>query len=235
MPTTAAPPNSPTTRVVHIAAAAGCLTAELTVPAAPRGIVVFARTNAARRQTRHDRELAAKLHDARLGTLAFDLLTPSEELIDEATCSLRVDLALLARRLIEAIDWLAEQPSTCGLDVGLLGEGPGAAAAFVAACVRPAAVAAIVVSVGRLDQAQPVLSRVRAPSLIIVSGNDETELRSNDMAFRRLRCSKELVRVSFGSATTPDTNREISRLAVDWFSRTMAPTLAFSVDADDVC
>ena len=69
-----------------------------------------------------------------------------------------------------------------------------------------------------------MLPRVQAPSLIIVSGNDEDFVRSNDMAFRRLRCQKQLVRVGIARFTTPGiTDREVSRLAVDWFTRTMTP------------
>jgi len=223
VPTTTALPNAPITRVVHIAAEFGCLTAELTLPTDPVGIIVFARTNAAHRQTRYDQQLASALHNAQFGTLVFDLLTPGEEIIDDMTCGLRADVALLARRLIEAIDWLGEQPGAAGRKIGVLGEGPGGAAAFVAACVRRTRVAAIVSYAERLDRAQPVLPRVHAPSLIIVSGNDEDDVRSNDMAFRRLNCSKQLVRVGVDRFTTTGiTDKEISRLAFDWFTRTMA-------------
>jgi hypothetical protein len=42
------------------------------------------------------------------------------------------------------------------------------------------------------------------------------------MAFRRLRCPKELVRVGIDRFTTNGIiDREISRLAFDWFTRTM--------------
>lgn len=230
MPTTTALPNAPITRVVHIPAECGSLTAELTLPTDPVAIIVFARTNAAHRQTRYDQQLAGALHGAQFGTLVFDLLTPGEEIIDDMTCGLRADVALLARRLIEAIDWLAEQPGAAGCKIGVLGEGPGGAAAFVAACVRRTRVAAIVSYAERLDRAQPVLPRIQAPSLVIVSGNDEDNVRSNDMAFRRLSCPKQLVRVAVDRFTTTGvTDKEISRLAFDWFMRTMVPATAGEV------
>ena len=216
--TTTALPNPSSTRVVHIPAECGSLTAELTLPRDPLGIIVFARTNAAHRQTRYDQQLASALHSARFGTLLFDLLTPGEEIIDDMTCGLRADVALLSRRLIEAIDWLEDNHGVAGRNIGVLGEGPGGAAAFVAACVRPTRVSAIVSYAERLDRAQPVLARVQAPSLIIVSGNEEDNVRSNDMAFRRLRCPKELVRVGVDRFTTTEIlDREITRLAFDWF------------------
>ena len=230
MPTTTASPDAPITRVVHIAAEGGSLTAELTLPTDPVGIIVFAKTNAAHRQARCDQQLASALHDAQFGTLVFDLLTPSEEIIDDITFGLRADVALLARRLIEVIDWLGEQPGAAGCKIGVLGEGPGGAAAFVAACVRRTRVASIVSYAERLDRAQPVLPRVLAPSLIIVSGNEEDDVRSNDMAFRRLNCRKQLVRVAVDRFTTTGvTDKEISRLAFDWFTRTMAPAPAGEV------
>ena len=133
----------------------------------------------------------------------------------------------MSRRLIEAIDWLEDHHGAAGRSIGVLGEGPGGAAAFVAACVRPTRVSAIVSYAERLDRAQPVLARVQAPSLIIVSGNDEDNVRSNDMAFRRLRCPKQLVRVGIDRfPTTSVTDREISRLTFDWFTRTMTSARA---------
>ena len=230
MLTTTALPNAPPTRVVHIAAECGSLTAELTLPSDPVGVIVFARTNAAHRQTRYDQQLASALHGAQFGTLVFDLLTPGEEIIDDMTCGLRADVALLSRRLIEAIDWLAEQPGAACCNIGLLGEGPGGAAAFVAACVRRTQVAAVVSYAERLDRAQPVLPRVQAPSLIIVGGNDEDHVRSNDVAFRRLNCPKRLVRVGIDRFTTTGvTDKEISQLAFDWFTRIMTPSRASAV------
>jgi hypothetical protein len=69
-----------------------------------------------------------------------------------------------------------------------------------------------------------VLPRVQAPSLIIVSGNDEDDIRSNDMAFRRLSCPKQLVRLAVDRFTTTGvTDKAISRLAFVWFIRTMVP------------
>jgi dienelactone hydrolase len=219
--------RSPTTRVVHIPAECGSLVAELSSPADPFGVIVFARTNAAHRKTQRDQQLADSLHEAGFATLMFDLLTPGEEFVDEPTRALRVDLALLSRRLIEIVDWVADEPGMSDVGIGLFGEGPGAAPAFVTACVRPHRTSAIVAYAERLDAAAPVLSRVHAPSLIIVSGNDEDGLRSNDAAFRRLRCPKQLVRVASDRfTTTGDTDTEVSRLALDWFSRTMAPAPA---------
>jgi hypothetical protein len=42
--------------------------------------------------------------------LSADLLTPQEEAVDERTRQLRFDIGLLARRLVQAADWLARIP-----------------------------------------------------------------------------------------------------------------------------
>src|SRR4029079_15788026 len=88
---------APRTYVIHIPAEHGVLVAELTIPQAPIAVIAFARTNAAYRSSRYDHALSPALHDAGFATIAFDLLTPSAELVDAPTRGLRMDLALLAR------------------------------------------------------------------------------------------------------------------------------------------
>ncbi|HEY9229442.1 MAG TPA: hypothetical protein VIP11_22525 [Gemmatimonadaceae bacterium] len=208
------------TRVVHIAADGASLTGELMVPDAPRGIVVFCRTNANGFLHRSDRFVAATLRDAHFATVMFDLLTPEEEMIDASSGHLATDLSRLARRLIDAIDWLALQPTVCALPIGLLGEGPGAAAAIVAACVRPSRVFAVVSRNGNVERASPVFDRLCVPILLIANGNDDTAVRVNASAFRRLRSTKELVLVD---GETPAGRRPpvdaTSNLIVDWLAR----------------
>lgn len=213
---------APRTRVVHIVTDRGSLTAELTEPRDATGVIVFAGTNAAQRSARYDRRLAESLHEAGFATLLLDLLTPSEELVDGSTCSMRSDIALLSRRLIETIDWLGDQRSTARLDVGIMGEDAGAAAAMVAACFRPYRVASIVANADQLDLAESVLPRVRAAALLIVSGNDMEKLKANEIAFKKLSCRKGLVCVPLASSAL---DREVTRLATDWFTRTV-PALA---------
>jgi len=219
--------RNPTTRVVHIPAEWGSLVAELSSPEDPFGVIVFARTNGSHRKAQRDQQLADALHDAGFATLMFDLLTPGEEFVDAPIRALRVDLALLSRRLIEVVDWIVDEPGMSESGIGLFGEGMGAAPAFVTACVRPHRIAAVVALADRLDGATPVLARVHAASLIIVSGNDPNDLRSNEAAFQRLCCPKQLVHVASDRfTTTGDTDSEVSRLTLDWFSRTMTPVPA---------
>jgi putative phosphoribosyl transferase len=60
------------------------------------------------------------------------------------TARLRFDIDLLAERLVGATDWLAQFPDTKYFRIGYFGASKGAAAALVAAAVRPDVVGAIV-------------------------------------------------------------------------------------------
>jgi putative phosphoribosyl transferase len=81
--------------------------------------------------------------------------------------------------------------------------------------VRPEAVHAIVSRVGRPDLAGAALTRVQAPTLLIVGERDDQVVRLNREAFAQLRCEKRLLIVPgathlFEEAGTLD---EVARLA----------------------
>ena len=61
----------------------------------------------------------------------MDLLTTEEEHLDNQTREHRFDIALLARRLTAAVEWVAAQPTMKHLPIGLFGASTGAAAALV--------------------------------------------------------------------------------------------------------
>jgi len=220
--------------VVRIAAGGASLTGELTTPPDAATVVVFACTNADPSVRRENRRIAAALRDRGYATLLFDLLTPDEELIDATTHGLRDDLSFLARRLIDTIDWLEGAVSTGRLSVALVGEGTGAAAAFVAACVRPGRVAALVSHSERPDRASPVLGRVLAPSLLIVRGNEEVAVRANEMAFLRLHAPKEMIRLG-SEAGTPDAADEVTRHTLAWFERHVRRAEPLPEMDDEIC
>ena len=125
--------------------------------------------------------------------MRVDLLTREEERVDARTGHLRFDIRLLANRLVACVEWLARGARTSDLRIGCFGASTGAAAALVAAAVRPAMVAAVVSRGGRPDLAGPALSRVRAPVLLIVGGRDEEVLELNRRALEKLPGEKALV------------------------------------------
>jgi dienelactone hydrolase len=163
------------------------------VPKVARGVVLFAHGSGSSRHSPRNRLVARLLNEVKLATLLVDLLTPQEEAIDLQTARLRFDISLLAKRLVGATDWLARHPDTRALRFGYFGASTGAAAALVAAAERPQQIDAVVSRGGRPDLAGPALERVRAPTLLIVGGNDFSVIEMNQTALTHLCCEKQLV------------------------------------------
>jgi dienelactone hydrolase len=149
------------------------------------------------------------------------LLTSEEEEIDLVTRHLRFDIDLLASRVIVATDWLVQQPESQQLPIGYFGASTGAAAALMAAAARPAVVHAVVSRGGRPDLAASILPSVRAPSLLIVGGNDTPVIEMNRNALDRLTTTKELAIIPGASHLfeEPGALEEVARLASDWFQQ----------------
>jgi putative phosphoribosyl transferase len=212
-------------RLVRVTAGAVTLEANLSLPEAARGVVLFAHGSGSSRHSSRNRYVARLLNEAKLATLLIDLLTPDEEAVDLRTAHLRFDIGLLAQRLVGATDWLIHHPDTRHLRIGHFGASTGAAAALVAAAERPDAVGAVVSRGGRPDLAGPALPRVRAPTLLIVGGNDFSVIEMNRAAFEQLRCEQRLVIVPGATHLfeEPGALDEVARLARDWFARHLAP------------
>jgi dienelactone hydrolase len=210
--------------LVHITAGPVTLEGNLSLPRGARGIVMFAHGSGSSRLSPRNRYVAQLLNQARLATLLVDLLTAQEEAIDLRTARLRFDIGLLAERLVGATDWLLEHPQTRELQIGYFGASTGAAAALVAAAERLDEVAAIVSRGGRPDLAGPRLPQVRAPTLLIVGGNDVQVIELNRAAFAQLRCEKQLVIVPGATHLfeEPGALDEVARLAREWFQRYLA-------------
>jgi putative phosphoribosyl transferase len=170
---------------VEVPAGAVRLPGRFTVPPGAQGLVVCAHGSGSRRHSPRNRYVAGVLQQAGLGTLLVDLLQPAEEEDRGAV----FDIGLLAGRLLHALGWLRLQPASAPLRLGLFGASTGAAAALWAAAEPAAGVAAIVSRGGRPDLAAARLSRVTAPTLLIVGGHDEAVLRANRAAASTMRCA----------------------------------------------
>jgi putative phosphoribosyl transferase len=197
------------------------LEGNLGVPEGARSVVLFAHGSGSGRHSPRNRYVAQVLQRAGLATLLIDLLTPEEEEVDLRTGHLRFDIGLLAERLAGATDWLMENPDTSNLRIGYFGASTGAGAALVAAAERPEAVGAIVSRGGRPDLAGDALYRVKAPTLLIVGGNDVPVIGMNEEALRQLRAEKELKIVPGATHLFEERGalEEVARLAADWFAR----------------
>ena len=180
-------------RTISLRAGDTELEGTLGVPADAKGIVLFAHGSGSSRFSSRNRYVARMLRDAGLATLLLDLLSPAEERIDEVTRQHRFDIGLLARRLVATIDWLGAQPETARLSVGMFGASTGGGAALVAAAERPGRVDAVVSRGGRPDLAGDALSRVRAPTLLIVGERDDVVIDLNEQARRQMTAPVEIV------------------------------------------
>ena len=188
-------------------------------PVGPGATVLFAHGSGSSRLSPRNHRVAQQLLERGLGTLRFDLLDETE-----AGDRARVfDIALLAERLVEALDWLDARDLAAGVDApacGLFGASTGAAAALAAAAARPRRVGAVVCRGGRPDLAARWLDAVRAPTLLIVGERDTEVLRLNRLALAGLQCEAQLAVVPAASHLfeEPGALETVAEQAADWFA-----------------
>lgn len=198
------------------------LEGDLVIPEKTFAVIAFAHGSGSSRHSPRNQYVARVLQKGGLGTLLFDLLTAEEERIDIQTAHLRFDIALLARRLSEATAWLKKDKDTRDLLVGYFGASTGAAAALVAAAQRRGDVFAVVSRGGRPDLASASLPLVKAPTLLIVGGEDTPVIEMNEDAFRQLRMEEKRLEIVPGAThlfEEPGTLEKVASLARDWFKR----------------
>jgi len=206
---------------VDVSIPAGPLRLEgmLELPAAPRGVVAFSHGSGSGRKSPRNRFVAGELREAGLGTLLLDLLTPDEDLDREK----RFDIALLTARLADAVRFLAGHQATRALPIGLFGASTGAASALRVAAAMRERIGAVVSRGGRPDlTGATALARVKAPTLLIVGGDDAGVIELNEQARDALvNCTRELVLVPGATHLfeEPGTLEQVARLAADWFVR----------------
>lgn len=192
---------------------------ELSVPACPEGLVVFVHGSGSSRFSPRNQSVARYFNGRGLATLLFDLLGEDEQRIDDVTRELRFDIPLLTQRLVRVIDSLQRDRDVAALGTGLFGASTGAAAALMAAAIRPGVVRAVVSRGGRVDLAGSALPQVRAPVLMIVGGDDHDVLALNRNSSRQLECEQNVAVVQGATHLfeEPGTLEEVARLSADWF------------------
>jgi len=221
-------PEASPLREVRVRAGRAILTGDLGVPAGATGIVVFAHGSGSGRHSPRNRAVARTLRDAGLATLLIDLLTDDEEEEDRRRARLRFDIPFLAARLGDVATWLARDPDTRELRIGLFGSSTGGGAALVAAAEHPERIDAVVSRGGRPDLAGDALPRVRAPTLLVVGGADEQVLALNRDALARMRCEVRLEVVPEATHLFEESGalEMVAALAADWFRGRLVPRRA---------
>ena len=201
---------------VLIASGKAALAGVLELPPNPSGMIVFPQDSSARRFWPRNNYLANELRRAGLATLLLDLIGMDEDGGEKH----RSDIALRGTRLAAATDWLAAEPETKKLALGLFGSGSDAAAALQLAASRADRIAAVVSRGGRPDLAgADALARVRAPTLLIVGEEDRALIEFNRRALDQLSCEKDLALIR-GASYVFEKQRiqqEVARLAARWF------------------
>jgi pimeloyl-ACP methyl ester carboxylesterase len=195
------------------------LDADVSAPAEARGVILFAHGSGSSRRSPRNRYVASELNERGLATVLADLLTPDEEKIDERSRALRFDIPMLARRVVQLIDWARTCDAVRALPVGLFGASTGAAAALDAAAARPERVRAVVSRGGRPDLASH-LEEVRAPSLLIVGSRDVPVIEMNEDALDRLTCEAKIAIVPGATHLFEEhgTLEAVASLAGAWFT-----------------
>ena len=196
------------------------LDADLTVPASPSGLVIFAHGSGSGRHSPRNQFVARTLQERRLATLLADLLTMSEEREDRYTRRWRFDIPLLGRRVNALIDWARADTRLASLAVGVFGASTGAAAALISAADRPTLVRAVVSRGGRPDLAGAALPLVEAPTLLLVGGLDEPVIELNREAMAKMTCPVrlEIVPGATHLFEEPGTLEQAAGRAADWFA-----------------
>jgi putative phosphoribosyl transferase len=210
------------TRPLRIPAGNVMLDGELVLPAGATGIVLFAHGSGSSRFSARNGYVARTMQAAGIGTLLFDLLTAQEDMHHEQ----RFDIGLLTARLVASTEWLSRDPATSNLAPGYFGASTGAAAALAAAASLGARVRAIVSRGGRPDLAGvDVISRVRAPTLLVVGGRDTEVLELNRKAMTQLGCEKVLSIIPGATHLfeEPGALEQAAMQARDWFRRWLPP------------
>jgi len=204
---------------VRIPAGRAMLDGNLTLVDQKKALVLFAHGSGSSRHSPRNQFVARTLNEAGLATLLFDLLTPEEESVDLYTREHRFNIGLLAERLVHATKWAKQQKQTADLRIGYFGSSTGGGAALVAAAELPDEVGPVVSRGGRPDLAGDALPKVKAPTLLIVGGEDHVVIELNEQARAQMKCECkiEIVPGATHLFEEPGALEHVAKLASDWF------------------
>lgn len=208
-------------RSVQILVGQADLVGDLAIPEHARAVILFAHGSGSSRHSPRNRYMAGELQQAGFATLLVDLLTTAEEQVDLQTMEYRFNIDMLAHRLIGLTDWHSVHFDLSSLPLGYFGASTGSAAALIAAAARPDHVRAVVSRGGRPDLALSSLPLVRAPTLLIVGGNDAPVIEWNQQALQLLKGQKKLEIIPGATHLFEETGalEQVAHLTAEWYQR----------------
>jgi len=191
----------------------------LIVPHNARGVIVFVHGSGSSRFSPRNQYVSKQFVNARFGILLFDLLTSQEEQVDMMTAEYRFNIPLLAERLIGATESLKHDPKTNRLSYAYFGASTGAAAALIAAAKLPRDIVTVVSRGGRPDLAAEYLPQVKAPTLLLIGGEDREVIELNKQAMARMNAEKKLVIIPGATHLfqEPGKLEEVAKISTEWF------------------
>lgn len=204
-------------RQVKIPAGHLVLEGFLGIPGNAKGIVIFAHGSGSSRLSPRNNYVAKELRRQGIGTLLFDLLSEEEDRIYEN----RFNTDLLCQRLIAATRWLIAQPEARGRKIGYFGSSTGSAAAIMASSELGTRISAVVSRGGRPDMAIAVMGTLKAPTLLIVGGEDSVVIQLNEEAYLCMRCEKSMEIIPGATHLFDEGGalEKVARLAAKWFRK----------------
>lgn len=200
------------------------LSGSLSIPSGAIGLVVFAHGSGSSRFSPRNRMVAGEMHQRKLATLLFDLLT-SEEVSSDWMGANRSDVPLLTNRLVAVTRWVQQEDRVGELNIGYFGASTGAAAALATAARLPE-IRAVVSRGGRTDLTGNAIEWVEAPTLLIVGELDLPVIEWNEQSYKRMDCVKSISLVSGATHLFQEPNalEEVAELAASWFERYLPDT-----------
>ncbi len=186
----------------------------------PRGLIAFVHGSGSSRYSTRNNQVAHYLRQRGFATLLMDLLTMHEDQIDSMTQESRFNIPMLGHRVAEVIDCLEARDDVGSLPIGLFGASTGAAAALLAAALRPNRVAAIVSRGGRPDLVGDALTTIDVPTLFVVGSEDVHVLELNRMAMNRMHGTKQLITIQGATHLFEERGalEQVAEHAASWYS-----------------
>lgn len=180
-------------------------------------LIIFVHGAGSNRRSPRNLAVARALAQAGFVTLMFDLLLPHEYESED----LRLDMSLMAQRLVEATEWARQSPIGRDRKIGYFGSSTGSAVAFKAVTRGESGISAVVSRGGRPDLVLSDLRKITIPSLLIVGGEDYRVRQLNERSLEELRGPKELRIVPEAGHLfeEPGAMETVSEYAREWFSR----------------
>ncbi|MFC1609223.1 dienelactone hydrolase family protein [Patescibacteria group bacterium] len=194
----------------------------LSVPEKNNGsLIIFVHGSGSSRKSPRNMFIASFLNNQGFSTLLFDLLTEKEDMIYEN----RFDIPLLAERIEYATKWIKDQNEFKDFNIGYFGGSTGAAAAIVAAANLELDIKTIVSRGGRPDLAEHYLSKINAPTLLIVGGDDDAVIQLNKSSLSQIKSEKKLEIIPGATHLfeEPGALERAAEIASEWFRDYLVP------------